>query len=141
MKKNLTLIGLMLILSGCGGVEKDEVPTNKANQSFTIVNNEDEDFIEYKHKTTGCHYVEDDYNSDYLTQMFIEKNGVSIPLCVDLPINKSHKSFVIVNDEDKNFIEYKHIPTGCHYVESFYNSNYFTQMFIEKNGVSVPFCD
>lgn len=81
MKKILTLLGLMLILSGCGGVEKDESSTNKVNQSFIIVNNEDDNFVEYKHIKTGCHYVDSTFNADYLTQMFIEKNGVSVPYC------------------------------------------------------------
>jgi hypothetical protein len=81
MKKISMLIGLMLILFGCGKAEEVESTTNKENISFIIVNNEDENFVEYKHKKTGCHYVDSAYNTDYFTQMFIEKNGVSVPFC------------------------------------------------------------
>jgi hypothetical protein len=81
MKKITMLLALLVILSGCGEVEKDDVSTNKAIQSFIIVNNKDDNFVEYKHIKTGCHYVDSTFNADYLTQMFIEKNGVSVPFC------------------------------------------------------------
>jgi uncharacterized secreted protein with C-terminal beta-propeller domain len=44
--------------------------------------------------------------------------------------------------EDGMFTEYKHKETGCHYI--YMNSSQsenLVQMFIEENGVSVPYCD
>jgi PBP1b-binding outer membrane lipoprotein LpoB len=80
MKRIAILLGLTLVLSGCGSKE-EELSTNKENKSFIIVSSGDETKIEYKHIKTGCHYVESAFNSDYFTQMFIEKNGVSVPYC------------------------------------------------------------
>lgn len=48
--------------------------------------------------------------------------------------------FEIVNeDTDLDFYEYRHIKTGCHYLENWQQE--LTQMFIEKDGKAVPYCD
>lgn len=44
--------------------------------------------------------------------------------------------------EDSEVMVIQHLKTGCYYtlVDSF-EGNGFVQMFVEKNGVSVPYCD
>lgn len=53
------------------------------------------------------------------------------------------KAFKLISkDDDSELLEYQHVETGCHYLKySGHRKGNITQMFIEKNGVSVPYCE
>lgn len=64
----------------------------------------------------------------------------------DLPpgfevVSKTERS----NNGSRNVYELRHIKTSCYFAYSSNNDNgtisSLTQIYIEKNGVSVPYCD
>lgn len=89
MKKIAIVSGVLFTLSTAGIFSlydsKQEVEASSP-KSFKIVSADSlgygEELIVAKHKKTGCYYTfKDDNKSGVLTQMFVEKNGVSVPYC------------------------------------------------------------
>ena len=89
-KQKLVLTGLVgfAFLFGCNQVDTtSEVSAN--NSGFTIIS-EDElnygEFYKVKDDVTGCYYImgtskRNSSTTISTTQMFIEKDGVSVPYC------------------------------------------------------------
>lgn len=85
MKKKLILIGFLgfTALFGCSQVSQ-EVEAGK-DSDVVKASSDRIDWVDYtiiKHKETGCHFMfaDGDQESGFV-QMFIEKNGVSVPYC------------------------------------------------------------
>lgn len=81
MKKMCLMAGLLLIMVGCSeepeaeaSAEAKEVP-----EVFVEMQGDDSRLTEYRHAETGCHYVK--YQGFDLEQMFVEKDGHSVPYC------------------------------------------------------------
>lgn len=85
MKKRLILVGIIGfgVLFGCSQVTQD-VSAIGVNQ-FELVstdNHKGDTLYTYKHKQTGCYYLTNKNGySGGMVQMFIEKDGESIPYC------------------------------------------------------------
>ena len=89
MKKIAIVSGILFTLSTAGIFSlydpKQEVEASSP-KSFKIMSTDKlgygENLIVVKHKKTGCYYTHmDGNNSEALTQMFVEKNGVNVPYC------------------------------------------------------------
>lgn len=95
-KRKVTLAGLMgfTVLFGCSQMEDKnkhaEVNTVSAEElladNFEVISKSEITNVTYQyelvHETTKCHYTYVDGSRDGgLVQMFIEKEGVSIPYC------------------------------------------------------------
>ena len=85
MKRKLAVLGLLgfAALFGCSQVD-NTVSAGKEGE-FEVVSKESFDynyFTKIKHKETGCYYLYVTSSQKAgLTQMFIEKDGASVPYC------------------------------------------------------------
>lgn len=85
-KKKLMLTGLVgfAFLFGCNQIDNGEVKAGLP-ESFKVVAETEvggDTYYEVKHVVNGCHYVfVNGYQAVSITQMFIEKDGVSVPYC------------------------------------------------------------
>lgn len=89
MKRKLVLTGFVgfAFLFGCSQVDDGVVQAGE-DGIFDYIGKSDIDKLsrvrEVKHKVTGCHYLITNNDGDYartMEQMFIEKDGVSVPYC------------------------------------------------------------
>lgn len=92
MKRKMLLVGMVGFtgLFGCSQVTKIDNVEASVPSGYEIVEIAQEyskkgwspEVIEIKHKKTGCHYlyIANGHNGGF-QQMFIEKNGVSVPYC------------------------------------------------------------
>lgn len=97
MKCKLLLVGFLgfAVLFGCSQSSKVEADWNFSNvtnvelkDGFHFLTKDKTnigEIYQMKDKTTGCYYTfVDGYQSTAITQMFIEKNGVSVPYCEEV---------------------------------------------------------
>lgn len=88
MKKKFVLTGFLgfAFLFGCNQIDNGEVSASLPT-GFTITTEEDNEINRHTvtvmhHNDTGCNYIIIDGNySGGITQMFVEKDGVSVPYC------------------------------------------------------------
>lgn len=76
----------------------------------------------------GCSQVEEE------KELHVSSNKVSAEEVIS-------DNFEIISESEEGAFTYEliHTPTQCHYVQT--HKGGLTQMFIEKDGVSVPYCD
>lgn len=89
-----SMLAIVFVIGGCGAVDDSTVTVSQqeasVSKAYTIVSEttmKDRDIIllGLQHKDTGCHYNMTvniyQYKGTDTTQMFIEKDGVSVPYC------------------------------------------------------------
>lgn len=81
MKKLFTLAMATLILGACDEDTETAVPKQISEDFVEINSSETTYIIEYRHVPTGCHYMQLDSYSDSIIQMYIDKDGQSVPYC------------------------------------------------------------
>lgn len=87
MKRKLVLTGFLgfTFLFGCNQIDKVEVSASEESEYEIVLNEKlthSEDLTQVKHRETGCHYLYyDGVQGGGLTQMFIEKDGQTVPYC------------------------------------------------------------
>lgn len=87
MKKKFVLTGFLgfTFLFGCNQIDNGEVSASTPN-GFSLVTKTDigmrNDALELVHNETKCHYLYvDGVQKAGLIQMFVEKDGASVPYC------------------------------------------------------------
>ena len=89
-KQKLVLTGLVgfAFLFGCNQVDTMNEVSAGEEGIFEYIGKSDTSKLsrvkEVKHKNTGCHYLITNNDGDYaraMVQMFIEKDGVTVPYC------------------------------------------------------------
>lgn len=86
MKKSLIAIGLgITLLAGCGSATTTaSADMPKGYYAISKVHIDSGNIYEIVNKETTCHftYVNGDFDTTVsIAQMFVEKNGVSVPYC------------------------------------------------------------
>lgn len=82
--KLATLLVIMSILTtSCATSRVVEAEMQPIPYGFSIVESDFNGSLKtLMHEKTGCYYVYAVYDGKAVTQMFIEKNGVSVPYCL-----------------------------------------------------------
>jgi hypothetical protein len=153
MKRIVFAVLLATLLVGCSSAEGASGEKDGLPNGFTFVENSKlhGDYITVsKNKITGCYYIF--VNGGYESsvggiQMFVEKNGKSVPYCGKSGDSDSGEAFTFIK-ENKLHGDYvtvaRHNKTGTYYtvLNGGYESDVSViQMFVEKNGESVPYAD
>jgi hypothetical protein len=78
--KKLIILALILLLTACGArVVEADLP----NGFILVEKNSIDNYTirTIQHEKTGCYYVLTTGSGTSVEQMFVEKNGVSVPYC------------------------------------------------------------